>query len=117
MSEKAVTKFPARTAETPPALPVSSDFVKPMSPAMISRAQVLNIRAKMAQEILLEVQEKTKKTVEELNDYLAYCRAELNAPAEQYELKSLEIGFTMFPQLQEKFKVPEPTEPSEPEVV
>jgi hypothetical protein len=68
---------------------------KKFSKAMISRVMQMNTKTKALETVAKTLVAQAQQAGQELNDYISYCREELNAPVDQYDLKDLNNGFTL----------------------
>ena len=73
----------------------------PLSKAMTRKAMRMNQAAKTLGEVSKSIEAQAQKAQADLNDYLLYCRDELNAPESKYDLKRVDVGFELKPPTEE----------------
>ncbi len=67
----------------------------PFTPAMQKKVSRMNTIAKTLIGVAKGAEAQAKGAEVDLQDYLLYCREELSAPEDHYELKRIDIGFEL----------------------
>ncbi len=79
--------------------PTSIDSVQrkciPFSSAMQKKVSRMNTIANTLSDVAKGAQAMAQKAQVDLQDYLLYCRDELSAPEDHYELKRIDVGFEL----------------------
>ncbi len=65
----------------------------PFSKAMQTRLEHLNVKALAMKAAADELGSSAQRAGNDVKDYLTYCREELDAPAEKYDLHRIDVGF------------------------